>query len=716
MRTMLKLWRRSKFEPDLDSELRLHLEDLTAANVQAGMPEGEARRNASLRLGNPQRLKEECHDVLWITPLETCIHDAMTAVRLLRRTRGLNVMTVLALTLGIGFSIIVFSVIYNGELHPFPYRGADRLAAIRIDDTHEPGKGYRYEFRLDEIAAFRKQSHSCEDIAGYANWYPVYAHDRVAEVLHGGALTPNAMEFFGVQPLLGRGITEGDSRSRPVEVVLLNYKFWQKQFGGDRNVVGAQMMLDGHPRTVIGVMPARFQPLGADVWMPAAWNANQTFEENEPRSFWATAILKPGVKIEAAQADLGVTAMGLARLYPTDYPQHFSITLTSLSDAVVGDFRTALVLLAAAVVLLLLLSCSNAASLLLVQASGRVKELAMRAALGASRARLVRQSLIETLLLAVLGCGAGSALAFVGLKLVVTRLVAPVARIPVEASLSLNRPTLLFAVGVSLLASLLSGLAPAIYAARLNLTPQMGGTGVGVSASSLGRRFRSGLVVCQVALSVLLLVSAGLTVQSFVALTHKDLGVRSGNLFEAWIHFPKNRYDTLAQKRKYMDQLLARVAALPGVISEAVSMGLPTKGGMVSDVIIPGKPHTPVWETMFEPCSASYFKTLDLHLVRGRLFSADEVATGRLVAVVNQTFARRYFERGDALGKEIGFKALDRMFAPGRAPRFEIAGIVSDFRNEGPTRPTMAEAFLPHLFTGFGGRRILVRTAMKPAT
>lgn len=480
-------------------------------------------------------------------------------------------------------------------------------------------------------------------------------------------------------------------------------------------ILGKQVILGARARTVIGIMPPRFQVLGADVWMPAAWNTNRVFEENEPRFFWATGILKRGVQPKTATADLNVAAAGLARIYPRDYPKQFTMAITSLSEAIVADFKGTLLLLAAAVALLLWLSCSNAASLLLVRASARIKEMGVRAALGASGGRLLRQSLVETLVLALAGCATGCGIAFLGLKFVREQLLTPFTQIPWEASISLNWPTLLFAVAVSLCSTLLAGVAPAVYASRGTVQTKLGGSGVGVNPSFRGAGFRSVLVICQVGLSMILLVSSGLTIRSFFALTHADLGVHTANVFEGVVHFKRGTYQTTEQKRRFLEQLLNKIALLPGVSNVSAAITRPTEGGPVSDVTIPGRPHTEKWDTMFEACSEGYFATLNLHLLHGRLLSSDDVAFGRLVAVISQSMANRYFGHEDPLGREIKFNILDEMPQLPHNAYFEVIGVVSDFRNQGLSRPTMPEAFVPYSFTGFGDRGILVRTAIKPS-
>jgi len=711
--TLFGALRKSRFNEDLDAELEFHLNELAAANRAAGMSNEEAQHRARVQLGKAQQVRETCNEALWTAPVEDSMRDWFFAVRSLHKGSGLNLMTVLALALGIGCSTVIFSVVYNGVLHPFAYRSADRLVAIRIDDRHT-GAGFRYEYQLDELGAFRKQNRSFEDIVGYGNWYMTYAREHRAEELHGGALTPNATDFFGMQPLLGRGFSEDDSQTGAPAVVLLNYNYWKKNFGGDRAVLGKQMMLDGRARTVIGVMPRRYQVLGADLWVPVSWNPNRAFEANEPHWFWATGRLKTGTKPETAVADLNVIAKDLVRLRPTEYPKQFTMVITSLGDAIIADFRRMLLVLAAGVAILLLLSCSNAGSLLLVRASARVKEMAVRAALGASRGRLIRQSFIETLVLGCAGCAAGCVIAFVALRIVSGVLTAHFTQLPWEASITLNWPTLVFAIVASLGSALLAGIAPAMYAGGERVQAQLGGTGVGVNASFVGSGFRSALVVCQVALSVVLVISAGVTFRQFAALTNQNLGLRVNNLFEGVIRFPRGKYETIQDKRKYVNEVLDRLSALPGVTNVAAAIGRPIDGGPVTDVTIEGKTHTSRWDTMVEACSDGYFSTLGLQLLHGRLLSTDDVAGSRFVAVINDTLARQYFGHEDPLGRQIQFKIFDELPGVPKHANFEVVGIVSDFKNRGVTETPMPEAFVPFSFTGFGDRGILVRTGMKP--
>ena len=610
-RSWCRSWCRSKFDRELEGEIAFHLDELTDEYLAAGLDHEEAHRRALLKLGNPHLIRQRVRETSRLRFIGDLFRDISFAVRSLRRAGHIAIVAVLALALGIGFSATVFSIVYNGVLHPFPYRDAARLASITLMNPQPGGPGTRGMFSLEEIAAFRRETRAFEDVAGYSTWYIRYVHGNAAEMLHGGALTPNAMDFFGMQPLLGRAFSGQDSQPGAPPVVLLNYLFWKERLNGDTGVIGATMMLDGRARTVIGVMPPRFQLLGSDLYLPISWQASQINGENAPRYFFANAILRRGVSRETATADLDVVVRQLARAHPRDYPGRVAVVLRDWSDALFSDYKRMFLLLAAAVALLLLISCSNAAGLLLVHSSSRSKEMAVRKALGAGRGRLFRQFLAESLVLATTGCVLGCLSTWLALHWLSGIWVARYI-LCMEADVRLNWPTLLLAVCVSFAATIVAGIAPAIVSLRGDLQQQLGSSGVGVHASFRGAKFRSALVAGQVALSVVLLVSAGLTLRSFVALTHINFGIRPANLLLGWVAFPKGKYDTAQGKSQYVDRLLTDLQGLPGVVSASESIALPLYGGPISDVTIPGKPHAERWNTMFDLCSTNYFHTLGL--------------------------------------------------------------------------------------------------------
>lgn len=661
--------------------------------------------------------------------MTSLLQDLRFAVRQLRKNPGFATVSILTLALGIGASTIIFSVVYNGVLYPFPYRSAERLTAIEIQDLENGDRGSRGMYHLDEVAAFRNGNHGFEDILGYGVFPSlVYRRRNASEMLNGVGATPNAMEFWSVPPLIGRGFGEQDVQSGAPLVVLLNYRFWKREFDGDKGVLGKTIMLNGKERTIIGVMPPRFQAVGADVYMPVSWTRPEPvrgkfeWDVDDPLYFWATGILKRNVSFETAAADIDVIARQLARVHADDYPKKFRVTMKFLNDVVLGGFKQTLLLLFAAVGLLLFISSSNVAGLLLAHASARTKEISLRAALGASRPRLVRQLLSESLVLAGAASAVGCVFAYVGLKGLMLTNLAP---LPWEAEIAVNRPVLAFAVGISLLSALLCGTAPAFHAVRKDLQKGLASTGVNVNSTFQHSRFRSGLVIGQVAFSLLLLTCAGLVARSFLALTQVDLGVQPKQIFTAEVHFPRGRYTKAEEKKAFFERLLPQLNSTPGVVSATELIGLPLLFAPRGDVTIPGKPHREEWTTTIELCSEGYFSTLGQHLLQGRLLTADDIAAGRHVAVVNERLARKYFGGENSIGRQIKFNVLDQLPETPHDAYFEIVGVVNDSRSyefEGETMvprapdQTPPEALLPYSISGFDDRAIAMQTRVPPAS
>ena len=655
-------------------------------------------------------------------------HDVRYGMRQLRKNPGFAAVCIFTLALGIGASTLIFSVVYNGVLHPFPYRSAERLATISVENVEKDGHGDHGMYHLDEVAAFRNGNHTFEDILAYGLWYVVYTHANTTEMVKGVGETPNAMAFWGVPPLLGRGFTEQDVQTGAHPVLLLNYLYWHREFQGDPGVIGSTMMINGAARTIIGVMPPRFQAVGADIYMPLSWTRAEPargkfeFNRDDPYYFWATGILKKGVSLDIASANIDVIARQEAKVYPDEYPKTFRVTTKKLNDIILADFKQTLLLLFAAAALVLLISCSNVAGLLLARASARTKEIALRAALGAGRARLVRQLLSESLLLAGAGCVVGCLLAYGGLKALLA-LTTISTILPMESALSLNRPALAFAMAASLLSTVLCGLAPALHAIRTDLQKGLASTGVNVNATFQHSRFRSALAIGQVGLALLLLTCAGLVARSFIALADADLGVRPESIFTAAVQFPQGRYTKAEEKRAFFDQFLGRLNALPGVVSSTELIGLPLLFAPRGDVTIPGKPHREEWTTGIELCSEGYFQTLGLHLLHGRLLTASDIASARKVAVVNEKLARKYFGDADPLGRQIKFNVLDEIPETPHDSYFEIVGIVNDARTydfEGsvvtlrPPENALPQGFVPYSISGFGNRGFAMQTRVPP--
>jgi len=429
--------------------------------------------------------------------------------------------------------------------------------------------------------------------------------------------------------------------------------------------------------------------------------------------FFATGLVKRNINRQTASADLQVIAKQLVTLYPKDYPDHFVMTARPLNEVIVDDFKQTLFLLIAAVVLLLLISSSNVASLLLTHHTARAREIALRTALGASRGRLIRQLFLESLILGLAGCAAGCFLAYLGLEVV--RLV-PGVSVPGEADMSLNLPVLVFAVVLSLLTTLIFGLSPTLLAVKKDLRASLQTSGVNVNASRSGARIRAGLVVGQVALSMCLLVFAGLMIRSFLTLANFNPGISTQGLLHSEIHFPAHQYESAESKRAFFEQALSRISTLPGVTHSAVSFGFPVLGGPRSnDVTVPGKPHDKPWITGFDAVSESYFPTVGLQLLRGRLISADDVSGARRVAVVNTTLVKSFFGDGDPIGQQIKFNVLDQIPEAPHDTFFEVIGVVNDLKSYEPHEPIYPQAYIPYTFSGFGDRSLLVRAVTNPS-
>jgi predicted permease len=458
-------------------------------------------------------------------------------------------------------------------------------------------------------------------------------------------------------------------------------------------------------------MPARFTKLGADLYRPIV--LDRADPAMSRRYFWFQARLKPGVTMEQAKADADVVARRLALVYPDNYPEKFNVEMISWLDSTVGQFRGHLYNLGAAVGLLLLIACGNVANMLLARASTREKEMAIRSAMGAPQSRLIRQLLVESLLLAVGGAALGCLFAWGGLKLLVPLI--PEGSIPQEVVIQLNVPVLLFSLGAAVFTALLFGLAPAFQAARPDLVEPLKDSGRGVSGGFRRGKLRNTLVVIQVALSLVLLTGAGLMMRTFIALQSTDLGLNPNNVMITRLPLPRGQYTTAEAKHQFFRTLLQRVHALPGVVSATAASSLPPFGGITSEIDIPGKTHTERWEAIYQLCSEGYFPTLQLRLLRGRLLTEVEVNDGRRVAVVNQTLVNQYFGQEDPLGRQIKINMLETLPEfPVENPVFEVIGVIADAKNQGVQDPPRPEMFIPYTVTGAFDRAIIVRTAGEP--
>jgi len=641
--------------------------------------------------------------------------DLRYALRNLGKSRGFAVVAVLTLALGIGASTAIFSVLDNVLMEPFPYPGASRFMSLEVHDTEQSQRGGRGGFNGPEYLEYAEQNHVFDGVIGSANTDVLYRSGEGSLRFRGSYVTPGTFEFLGMPALLGRVMQPADYEPGAPPVFVLRYKTWLKEFAGDPQIVNRTFVLNGVARTLIGIMPPRFGWGDAEMWIPD--RPSRTLDAREyagtfPRYWFLLGHLKAGISKKEAEAELGVIATRLALAYPKDYPKHFRLEVQSLADGVVGQFRTTIFIVLAAVGLLLLIGCGNVANLLLARAMTREKEFAVRAALGASRWRLVRQLLVESLILAFGGAALGTLFAWGGLKSLVALL--PQNIIPAEAVIEMNGPVLLFALVLVALTAVVFGLAPALKAAHKDVNEPLRDSTKGSGGGFRHGKLRNAVVVLEVALSLTLLVTAGLLMRSFIALRGVHLGLRPDHVLVARLPLPLDRYKTAEQVTGFYRPLLLRLKALPGVVEATETSTLPPYGGIPSDIEIPGRMHEEKWNAPFQLCSEGYFSVLKIQFLDGRAFTGAEVAGARKLAVVNQTFVKKYLGEENPIGKQIRILQLAEFQDAVKDPTFEIIGLVADVKNQGLQDPVTPEIWVPYTVTGSGFRGVLVRTAGEP--
>jgi putative ABC transport system permease protein len=646
--------------------------------------------------------------------METLAQDIRYALRTLRKSPGFALVAILTLALGIGASTAIFSVLENILIEPFPYPDAQRYMSVLIHNTDENEQEGRADYNGAEFLDYVDQNHVFDRVIGNSTLDVLYRAGEGTQRFDGNLVSPGTFEFFGMPALLGRVMQPADYEPGAPPVFVLRYRTWVKQFGADPNIINKTFVLNDTPRTLVGIMPPRFGWGDADLWIPEKIGRTSAaaYAGASPTRYWyLLGHLRHGVSMKQAQADMTVVAKRLALVYPKDYPKHFTVRIQSLTEQVVGQFRNTLYIVLAAVGLLLLIGCGNVANLLLAKATTREKEFAIRSALGASRRRVISQLLVESLILAFAGALLGTLLAWIGLRFIVALM--PQDIIPSEAVIRLNLSVLLFTLAVAVSTALLFGLVPAMKAARKDLNEPLRDTGKGLTGGFRHGKFRNALVITEVALSLTLLVAAGLLMRSFVALRQVHLGMQPDHIFVSSIALPE-RYKTAGQVAGFYRPLLQRIKGLPGVVDATETTALPPFGAIDTEIEIPGKSHPEKWNALFCLCSEGFFPVLKIQFLEGRPFNESEVNTARKVAVVNQTFVKKYLPSDNPVGKQVQIKRLSE-FADGVSdPTFEIIGVAADVKNNGLQEPPNPELWIPYTVTGSVPRGLMVRTSQDP--
>jgi putative ABC transport system permease protein len=637
----------------------------------------------------------------------TLLQDVRYGLRGLRRNHAFTAVAVASLALGIGANTAIFSVVNAVLLKPPPLRDADRLVMVW---TEQPKIGAVHdEVPPATYADWKAQNHSFDEMAALTWLSFNITGDGEPEKVSAYGVTANLFPMLGVEPALGRTFLADEDRPGGAKVVVLSYGLWQRRYGGDPSVVGREILLNGEKYTVVGVMPRDFQFLQSYVglWVPAALSPEVLSRRNE-NSLDVLARLRPGVTAEQASADIAAISARIAHDYP-DAAEGQESSVIPLREQLSGGARGQLLLLLAAVGFVLLIACANVANLLLARAARRRKEIAVRTALGASRLRLARQLLTESVLLSVTGGALGLLLAAWGFEFL-RRLIPDALALSTELKLSL--PVLAYATAVSFATGVLFGLAPALRASKADVADALkqggGRTGLGTSD-----RLRGALVVAEVALSLVLLVGAGLLIQTIFGLRAQYAELHPSQLLTVRTVLPQNKYAAPARRAQFYDDVLARVERLPGVVSAGYTTSVPLqwKGGSNGFRIEGVEPPPGVIENaVHRQVSAHYLETVGLRLRGGRYFDEHDDARSQPVVIINETMARQFWNGESPLGRRISFGEGDDA-----EPWRTIVGVVADVRQMGMDAPVKAEMYIPYrqikTFPFYKPRDLVVRTA-----
>jgi putative ABC transport system permease protein len=701
-------------EQDLDQEVSSYLELLTEEKIQSGMAPEAARRAARLELGGVEQVKEQVREVRAGIWLETVVQDVRYGARVLRHNPGFSLLVVLTLALGIGANTAIFSVVYGVLLRPLPYSHGGQLVVVH---QHARGQAADVPFSYKELVDYREQTRTLDAVVEYHSMDFLLLGDDSAERVRTAVVSANFFDVLGVKPLLGRTFLPGDESQNTDAVLVLSYQYWQNHQGGDPNIVGKVFHMNNRPHTVIGVLPPVPQyPAENDVYMPTSqcpFRSSQAFMANrKARMMTVFGRLKPEVALATAQADLSTIASRMETANPGVYPKAdgYGVAVAPLREDLTRRARTTLLVLLGAAGFVLLIACANVANLMLARLLKRERELAVRSALGASRARLVRQLLTETILLSLTGGLLGLELAYPTLSL----LVKFAARFTTRAhEVRIDGVVLTFTLGVSVLSGLLFGFAPAL-SSRERVSDALK-QGSGQATSGRGRqRLRAGLVVLQIAVSFMLLVGAGLMIRSFEKLLSVDPGFSPERVLTLNLSPNFSRYTQTAQFVTLQDGILRSVRAVGGVESAALASNFPfsplalTSGPGSVNFDIEGRPvSSGDLQAQLDANAASpgYFETIRQPLLRGRMFTDHDDANALKVVIINQAMALHRFAGDDPMGKRISFDAGKTWIT--------IVGVVGNAREYGLDHAVGDEVYLPVDQTGFAGS-LLVRTSLDP--
>lgn len=678
---MRALFRRTALDSELDEELQFHLDNLIDENLRRGLPPREARRQALLAMGGMAQRKEECRDTRGVRLLEDFVQDLQYAARTLRHSPAFTVAAIATLTLGIGTTVAMFTVVNGVLLRPLPFPQPDRLFLLALS----PRGFFMSQPGMADVTylQFRERDRTFQHLAAFSSYKGNLTGAGEPAVLQVSGVTTEFFDVLGVRPALGRTFLPADGADGGEKTIVLSDELWRTRFASDAAIVGKAIRLNGVSHTVIGVMPPGFDFPGKKAgWTPT------TIKLSPGNSLLFPVIgrLKPDVTIEQARASFDTIISAFPDV--SQDRSRWDVGLLPLEELFVADVRKPLQIFSGSVLVVLLIACANVANLLLARASGRDREIAVRVALGAGRRRLIRQLLTESLLLSAAGAALGVLLA----RWTVTALlaVAPPGRIPRADTIAIDMLAVAFAAGVAALTAMMFGLAPALRLTRVS--PAHGLVPTGRTITGGHERFRAALVVAEIALALVLLTSAGLMMKSFFRLRAVDSGFHTDNVIRLTVELPQATYPGAEHLRAFHRSMLDGLRRLPNVAAAGMINWLPLGDfHLQGDFAIERAAKTPDFNVTKATVSGGYFRAMGIRVLRGREFDETDTATSQPVAIVSRTVARAMTGSEDAIGERISVWGR-----PGARNWLTVVGVVEDVRQMGPSQNLQAAAYQPY--------------------
>jgi putative ABC transport system permease protein len=722
------IFHKSQGEENLDAELGSHLDALTTENLRRGMSPEEARFAARRVFGGIEQTKAAYREQRSLPLLETLLQDIRFGVRLMAKNAALSTVIVAILAVGIGAGTSLYSLIDACLVRSIPYPVADRWGIVRAYLPHQ--KTFVNFLSIPEIREVKQLHEVFEDVGAVHGDSFTLTRGEYPERILGTRVTANAIPMTQVQPILGRTFRDEEDRPGGTRVAMLRYELWQRRFAGDRNVLGTLIRLDDLDYTIIGVMPPEFELWSGQVWIPLQLDfANN---DRSDRRNWIVTVLRNGVSEAQANARLRTVSKQLEQQYGITTPEYhdWDLRVWNIKEAVIGGVKPALLVLAGAVGLLILIVCANVAVLLLVRATSRLKEIALRIALGAGRPRLIRQMLTESLLLSFAGAAIGVCISTGSLPLLVHLI--PRDWLPIAPELvRVDRGAIAVACGIALFTGIMFGILPALQISKQDFVESLKESGSKIGGSRFGRLMRNGLIVTEIALSLVVLAGAALMAESYRHLEGLDLGFRADHLLSFRVSLPETKYSRGDQIAQFFARALQEIGAAPRIESVAAVSGQPMGDRAVDlasrDFTMEGRPSEDAQATenaCFRVISPDYFRTMGARILQGRNFSERDGRDGPRVTVINQTMAREFWPSGDAVGHRI---YLGRQY--GRPDVFAgtelderpltIVGVISDVRQTRVIDAPVRQEFYVALAQQTNPPRImtfLARSTMDPAT